>query len=46
MLVATFLFVAVFVFAAAWFAHLVLAELAAVRALQPPPNPIDESPTP
>jgi hypothetical protein len=37
LLAAAALFVAVFVFAAAWFAHLSLAELAALRAASPPP---------
>jgi hypothetical protein len=50
LLAAAFLFVVVFVFAAAWFAHLALDELAALRALEPTPEPnpkpIAESPAP
>jgi Etoposide-induced protein 2.4 (EI24) len=55
LLAAAVLFVAVFVFAAAWFAHLSLAELAALRASAAPPAPalvpvpaplVIESPTP
>jgi hypothetical protein len=48
LLAAAALFVAVFVFAAAWFAHLSLAELAALRAASPPPaTPVPlESPLP
>lgn len=47
LLVAAALFVAVFVFAAAWFAHLVLAELAALRAAEPAPALLTaESPLP
>jgi hypothetical protein len=46
LLAAAALFVAVFVFAAAWFAHLALAELAALRALEPAPAPLAESPAP
>jgi hypothetical protein len=39
LIVAAALLVTVFVFAAAWFAQLALAELAALRALESPPQP-------